>query len=184
MSIIAQLAMQNVAIDNRGKKSMLIRSLPESISIISTGAFAQQDMTIESLEVLVRAELSRKKNPHSSQGRKGSLSDEVTAKANLSRARSGPWSSDRPPLGIRKFLRCYWSEKKGHIKRECRKYKAFLQKRRLNGQVSGNGPRGAISFSPRQRSDNTRQHLRPARILLRRITQNLVRQLTIHSVDS
>ena len=51
--------MQNVAIDDRQKKSMPIRSLPESLSVISTVASSQPDMTIESLDALVRVDLDR-----------------------------------------------------------------------------------------------------------------------------
>lgn len=94
--------------------------------MISTVASGQPDMTIKSLDALVRAELDRKKNPHNPQGRKASLSDAVIAKANLSRTRPGPWSNDRQPLGFRKVVRCHWCKKKGNIKRDCRKYKAFL----------------------------------------------------------
>ena len=65
-SLIAQLAVQGVAYDDQTKKSMIIRSLPESLSVISTVASAQNDMTLESLDALVRAEIDRKKNPHNS----------------------------------------------------------------------------------------------------------------------
>ncbi len=63
-SLIAQLAMQNVVIDDKQKKSMLIRWLPESLSVISTVSSAQKYMTIESFDALVRAEIDRKSYPH------------------------------------------------------------------------------------------------------------------------
>ncbi len=62
--LIAHLALQNVSIDEHQKKSKLIRSLLESFSVISTVASAQQDMTIESFDSLIRAKLNRKKNPN------------------------------------------------------------------------------------------------------------------------
>ncbi len=46
-------------------------SLPESLSVISTVASAQQEMTIESLDVPDPAELDMKKNPHNPQGKRG-----------------------------------------------------------------------------------------------------------------
>ena len=60
--------MQNFAIDNRQKKSMLINSLPESLSTISTVSSAPVNMTVESLDALVRAEIDRRNNPHNRQG--------------------------------------------------------------------------------------------------------------------
>ena len=62
--------MLNVAIDDGQKKLMLLRYLPESLSVISTVASAQQNMNIESLDDLVRAELDRKKNPNNTQDKK------------------------------------------------------------------------------------------------------------------
>ncbi len=58
--------MHNVAIDDRQKKSMLVRSLAESLTFIPIVSSAQADMTAEQFDALVRAELGRKsiyKNP-------------------------------------------------------------------------------------------------------------------------
>lgn len=44
-SFIAQLAVQNVEITDGEKKSLITRSLPESMSVISTIASAQGEMT-------------------------------------------------------------------------------------------------------------------------------------------
>ena len=69
-SLIAQLSIQGVDIDNAKKKSMIIRSLPESLHVVATVSSAHADMTLESLDALIRAELDRKKNPHNPQGTK------------------------------------------------------------------------------------------------------------------
>ncbi len=50
--------------------SELIRSLPESLSVISPVASAQQDMTIESLDSLKRSKSDRTNTPHNPQGQK------------------------------------------------------------------------------------------------------------------
>ena len=145
-ALIAQLAMQNVSIDDKQKKSMLIRSLPESFSVISTVASAQSEMNIESLDALVRAELDRKKNPHNKQGM-------LHAKANIAERRNQemPWASRNQALhGLRKKKRkCHHCGKPGHYKRECRKFKPFIKKKnrekatqqpwRNNTNQDGNG---------------------------------------------
>ncbi len=60
-ALIAELAIQNVYIKEKVKKSMIIRYLPESLSFLCTVASAQPDMTVETLNALIRAELNRKK---------------------------------------------------------------------------------------------------------------------------
>ncbi len=47
---------------------MLIQSLPKSLSFLCTVASAQPDMTVETLNALVRGEIDRKENPNSLQG--------------------------------------------------------------------------------------------------------------------
>lgn len=58
--LIPHLSMQNVSIENNQKKSILVRSLPEPLSFISTVSISQSNMTIEGLDALVRAELDQK----------------------------------------------------------------------------------------------------------------------------
>lgn len=67
-SFIAQFSMRNVTSDDRQKKSMLIKSLPESLSAISTVSSAQADLTVERVDALVSAELDHKSNPQNLQG--------------------------------------------------------------------------------------------------------------------
>ena len=67
-SLIAQLAKQNVSIQDRQKKSIPIRSRPESLPVICPVSSAQADMTIESLDALIGAELDRKRNSNYLQG--------------------------------------------------------------------------------------------------------------------
>ncbi len=67
-ALIAQLAVQNVYLGEKVKQSMLIRSLPESLSFLWTVASVQPDMTVETLEALIRAELNRKKNSKNLEG--------------------------------------------------------------------------------------------------------------------
>ncbi len=59
--------MYNVSIYNRQNKSMLTRSLPESLSVVSTVSSAKAEMKIEQFETLVLAKLDRKRNPHNLQ---------------------------------------------------------------------------------------------------------------------
>ena len=73
-SSISQLTMKNGAIDDRSKNSVLVHSLPESLSVISTVAVARLDMNIESPDDLVRDETYRKNNSPNPQGKNGYLS--------------------------------------------------------------------------------------------------------------
>ena len=66
--------MQSVSNDERQKKSMLVYSLPESLSVISTLASVQQEMTVENLNALIHAQIDRKKNQHNPQGKRGTSS--------------------------------------------------------------------------------------------------------------
>jgi len=132
-SLIAQLAMQEVSINDATKKSMLIRSLPESLSVISTVASAQPTMTIESLDALVRAELDRKKNPNNPQEKahRARSSSIFPPTANYSQRTS--WGISKPPrknnATFKKKGKCFYCGKDSHFKRECRKLQIDSERR-------------------------------------------------------
>ncbi len=84
-ALIAQLAIQNFYIDEKVKKSMLIRSLPEYLPILCTVASAQPAKTVETLYALIRAELHQKKNPNNLQGLNRNSS--ITPKASQAKKR-------------------------------------------------------------------------------------------------
>ncbi len=86
-ALIAQLAIQNVYIEEKVKKSMLIRSLPESLSFLSIGACSQSDMTVETLDTLNRVKRHGKNNPNNLQGLNSNAS--TTTKANKSKKQQG-----------------------------------------------------------------------------------------------
>ena len=56
------MAVRNLAIDGKQNKSILNRSLSESLTVLFMLASDQADMSIESLCALVRAVLNRRKN--------------------------------------------------------------------------------------------------------------------------
>jgi len=123
-NLIAQLAVQEVNIEDKVKKSMLIRSLPESLSVISTVASAQQEMPLENLDALVRAELDRKKNPHNFQGKAGKGSSIIPNADFVKRGRNGfRGPVRRANAAFKKRGNCHHCDKSGHYKRECRKWK-------------------------------------------------------------
>ena len=96
---------------------MLIRLLPVSLYVISTVASAQADMTLESLNALVRAELDQKKSRNSPQGKGKEI------KANFAEHnRSSPLHQGTQ---IRKRVgKCHHCGKSGHYKSEAKKFKA------------------------------------------------------------
>lgn len=51
--------MHNVFIEDPQKKSFIIKSLPESLSVTSNVSSAHSDMNIEGLDALIPAELDR-----------------------------------------------------------------------------------------------------------------------------
>lgn len=88
---------------------MMIRSLPESLSVISTVTSAQVDMSIEGLDALVRAELNLKKNPHNPQGRGVPRANQTQIELQTGQ-------------GIEND-KCHLCKKKGNFKKYFRKYK-------------------------------------------------------------
>ena len=134
-SLIAQLSVQNVEIDDAQKKSMLIRTLPESMSVISTVVSAQAGMSLESLDALIRAELDRKNNPYNPQGKGKDM------KANfVKHGRPGP--SRQGPHVQKKIGKCHYCGKPGHYKRECRKFKAWQDKKDKRNRQGNRPQRG------------------------------------------
>ena len=129
-SFIAQLAVQNIAIDDKQKKSILIRSLPESLSVISTDAGAQADISIESLDAIVRAGLDCKKNRRDQQVIKQDIG---SPKANLveKHRRDGlKVNRGHQVHGFKKKKgQCHFSEKPGHYKIYCGKLRAQHNKK-------------------------------------------------------
>ncbi len=63
-TIIAQLALQNVTINEAEKKSLIIRSLPKSMSVISTVFSATPTITMDAIDAIVREEIEHEKNPN------------------------------------------------------------------------------------------------------------------------
>lgn len=77
--LIALLAVQNMDVSDNEKKYLLIRSLLESMSVISTIARPQGCMTIDEFDALIRAEFDCKKNLHNKLGNSKHLMTESTA---------------------------------------------------------------------------------------------------------
>ncbi len=99
---------------------MLILSLPEYLPFICTIAKAQPDITVETLDVLIRADIDRKKNPNNLQGL--NLSTSIAPKANQARTQQGNGRrfNRNGKKGGRKKVNCYYCGKYGHFKRVCR----------------------------------------------------------------
>ncbi len=120
--------MPDVVIDDKQKKFMLIRSLPESLSVIFTVSSAQTDMTVESLYALVRAEINRKSNLHNHQGKqlidtKPSIVPRALMaqrRNNLNKYRSQINIERSGGIGKKKSV-FYYSRKPGHFKKVCRR---------------------------------------------------------------
>ncbi len=120
-AMIAPLVMPNVYSEEKIKKSMLIRSLPESLSFLCTVASSQPDMTVETLEALIRAELDRNKNPNNLQSLNSNTS--ITPKANQAKKQQGNGQrfNRNGNKGGRKKVNCHYCGKDGQFKRVCRK---------------------------------------------------------------
>ncbi len=67
-TIIAQLALQNINITEAERKSLIIRSLPKSMSVISTVASAAPTMNLDAIDALVREEIERENNTPNQKG--------------------------------------------------------------------------------------------------------------------
>ncbi len=67
-NIIAQLALQDINVTEAEKKSLIIRSLPKSMSLISTVVSATPTMTMEAIDALVRRDIESEKNPNNQKG--------------------------------------------------------------------------------------------------------------------
>ncbi len=66
--IIAQLALQNISITDVENKSLIIRSLPKSMSDISTVVSATPTVTMDAIDALVWEEIEREKNSYNQKG--------------------------------------------------------------------------------------------------------------------
>ncbi len=127
LNVIAPLSMQNLWIDERQKKSMLIHSLPESLSTISTSPSAQQEITTESFDALIWAELDRKKNPHNMQDKQG-ISALLCCRQNLKwqeRVVLLGWSKRKSLMS--KKRKCHQCQRAGHSEREFWKCQPFIR---------------------------------------------------------
>ena len=119
-ALIAQLAIQDAYIQDKLKKSMLIGSLSESLSFPCTVPSAQPDMSVETLDALIHAELDRKKNPNNLQSFNRNVS--ITPKTNQAKNQQGNGQrfNRNGNKGRRKKVDCHYSGKYGHLKRVCR----------------------------------------------------------------
>ncbi len=101
---------------------MLILSLPESLSVISTVSSAQEDMTIEGLDALIRAELDRKRNPRKPQR----LNENSINLPKENRAERRNYDQAVPQIrtkkNIKKRRNCHYCGKRSHYKRACRNH--------------------------------------------------------------
>ncbi len=132
------LAKQNFRIDENQAKFMLIRSIPECLSVIPTVVSSQQELIIECLDVLIWAEIDRKKNPHNPQGKQCiSSTNLLLPKPHLVRSSGNVWKNNNNKMNpIGKKGKCHWYKKPVRFKGECRKYQAFWKQKLTKSQLS------------------------------------------------
>ena len=132
-NITAHLALQNIAITEAELRSLIIRSLPKSMSVISTVVTAIPTMTMDAIDALVGVEIVREKNPNNQK-----RNTKTQPSANDRNNRYGNFSNSNnlnPNNPIRKKGLCHVCGKPCHFNRVPRK-KIADDKRRQNN--SGN----------------------------------------------
>ncbi len=141
-NITAHLALQNIAITEAELRSLIIRSLPKSMSVISTVVTAIPTMTMDAIDALVGVEIVREKNPNNQKMNTKTQPSANTAQCiqhNSNRNnRYGNFSNSNnlnPNNPIRKKGLCHVCGKPCHFNRVPRK-KIADDKRRQNN--SGN----------------------------------------------
>ena len=153
--LISLLAIQNVAIDEKQKKSLLIRTFPESLRVISTVSNCQPDMTVEAIDALVRAELDLKNNPNKSLANESIFQTRLKANSAQGKFKNRPKSLNRNN-SFKKKGNCYYCGKPGHFKIVCRK--RIADEKRATGN-NRNKPRNSRSWGGSSNHNNNIQGL-------------------------